>query len=222
VYAAGELLHLNAAMMEEIRRLGPVKDREDLLRKSLLADPEAIGRNYLQRTRPFTGHTPHFIDKRPLNYLSVGIIHRALPQARIIHVRRTPMAACWAIYKFLFNDAYPWSYDLDEIARYYVAYRELMDHWRRILPGTIIEVAYEDVVDDLEGEARKLVASLALEWDPACLSFHANDAATLTGSAVQVRQPIYRSSVDLWRRYERRLGAVAKTLAAAGIDPYRP
>ena len=224
IHAAGELLHLNAAMMQEVRKLGALKGRNDLLQKCLAADPAAIGRSYLERTRPFTGHTPHFIDKRPLNYLSIGIIHRALPRARIIHVRRTPLDTCWAIYKFLFNDAYPWSYDLDDIARYYVAYRRLMDHWGRILPGRIIEVAYEDVVADLDGQARRLVAALGLAWEPAILSFHANDAVTVTGSAIQVRQPVYTSSVGRWREHEheRRLRRVTETLQAAGIDPYRP
>lgn len=222
VHAAGELLHLNAAMMQEIRKSGPVSSHTDLVRKSLDADPAAIGRNYVERTRPFTGHTRHFIDKRPQNYLSIGIIHRALPNAGIIHVRRTPLDTCFAIYKFLFNDAYPWSYDLDDIARYYVAYRRLMDHWKRVLPGRIIDVCYEDIVADLEGEARKLVTRLGLEWEPECLSFHDNDAATMTGSAVQVRRPVYSSSVGRWRAYERQLGQVAGILTAAEIDPYRP
>lgn len=222
IYAAGELLHLSSAMMEEIRKSGPLADRTDLIRKSLEADPAAIGRNYLQRTRPFTGDSPHFIDKRPLNYLSIGIIHRALPKARIIHVRRTPMDTCYAIYKFLFNDAYPWSYDLDDIAKYYIAYRRLMDHWRSVLPDCIIDIAYEDVVGDLEVEARKLITRLGLEWEPACLSFHENEAATLTGSAVQVRQQIYASSVGCWRHYEIQLRKLAETLQAADIDAYRP
>jgi tetratricopeptide (TPR) repeat protein len=222
VYAAGELLHLSSAMMEEIRKSGPLADRTDLIRKSLEADPAAIGRNYVQRTRPFTGHSPHFIDKRPLNYLSIGIIHRALPKAGIIHVRRTPMDTCYAIYKFLFNDAYPWSYDLDDIAKYYIAYRRLMDHWRSVLPDSIIDIAYEDVVGDLEGESRKMIARLGLEWEPACLTFHENEAATLTGSAVQVRQQIYASSVGRWRHYEIQLRKLAETLQAADIDPYQP
>jgi hypothetical protein len=222
IYAAGELLHLNAAMMQEIRKAGPLADQADLLRKSLEADPVAIGRSYLQRSRPFTGHTPHFIDKRPLNYLSIGIIHRALPKARIVHVRRTPMDTCYAIYKFLFNDAYPWSYDLDDVARYYVAYRRLMDHWRSALPGRIIDISYEDVVRDLDGEARQLIDRIGLEWEPTCLSFHENDAATLTGSAVQVRQQLYTSSIGRWRHHEIRLGKVAEALQAADIDPYQP
>ena len=222
VHAAGELLHLSAAMMDEVRKLGPPTDQADLLRKSLEADPAAIGRNYLARTRPFTGHTPHFIDKRPLNYLSIGLIHRALPDAGIIHVRRAPLDTCFALYKFLFNDACPWSYDLDEIARYYVAYRRLMNHWHESLPGRIIEVAYEDLVADPEGEARRLVGSLGLEWEPGCARFHESATAVFTGSAAQVRQPVYESSVGRWRRHEQRLAGLRKTLEAAGIDPLGP
>lgn len=222
VHAAGELLHLSAAMMEEVRRLGPPADQADLLRKSLEADPAAIGRNYLDRTRPFTGHTPHFVDKRPLNYLSIGIIHRALPGAKIVHVRRAPLDTCYAIYKFLFNDAYPWSYDLGDIARYYVAYRRLMDHWQAALPGRLIEVTYENVVADLEGEARRLLAALNLDWEPACARFHESATPAYTGSAAQVRQPVYASSVDRWRRHEERLAGVRRILEEAGIDPLRP
>lgn len=222
VHAAGELLHLSAAMMEEVRRLGRPADQADLLRKSLAADPAAIGRNYLDRTRPFTGHTPHFVDKRPLNYLSIGIIHRALPGAKIVHVRRAPMDTCYAIFKFLFNDAYPWSYDLAEIARYYVAYRRLMDHWQATLPGRVIEVAYEDVVADLEGQARQLLAAVGLDWEPACSRFHESRTAAYTGSAAQVRQPVYASSVGRWHRHEKPLAGVRKILEEAGINPCRP
>lgn len=222
VYAAGELHHLDAAMMEEIRKLGPIANRSELIAKSAQADMTAIGRGYLERTRPFTGHTPRFIDKRPLNYLSLGIIHSALPNAKIIHVRRTPLDACFAIYKFLFGDAYAWSYKLDEIGQYYVGYRRLMDHWRTVIPGKIIDVKYEDLVLDLESESRRLLEKVGLEWEAACLAFHENAAATMTGSAVQVRQKIYTSSVGRWRDYEAQLKPLADTLAAAGIDPYTP
>ncbi len=222
VYAAGELNHFSAAMMEEIRKLGPLADRADLVGKSLQADLLAIGRRYLDLTRPSTGHTPHFIDKLPLNFLSIGLIQLALPRAKIIHVRRTPLDACYAVYKFLFNQAYSWSYDVGEIAQFYIGYRQLMDHWRTVLPGWIIDVTYEDVIEDLEGEARRLVADLGLDWEPACLEFHENTAAAMTGSAVQVRQKIYASSVGRWRDYEAQLKPLADALEVAGIDPYQP
>ncbi len=222
IFAAGELNYLSAAMMEEVRKRGTPDNHAELVRMSLEADMNAIGRRYLELTRPFTGHTPHFIDKLPLNFLYVGIIHLALPKARIIHVRRTPLDACHAIYKFLFNLAYPWSYDLGDIAAYYTGYRRLMDRWREALPGRIIEVTYEDVVRNLEPEARSLLTRLGLEWEPACLEFHENTAATMTGSATQVRQKLYSSSVGRWRDYEAQLQPLANALEAAGIDPFNP
>lgn len=222
VYSAGELQHFSAAVMQEVRKLGALVDRIDLVRKSLLADPAVIGKTYLQRTRPFAGHTPKFADKLPLNFISIGLIHRALPNAKIIHIRRTPVDACYAIFKFLFNETYPWSYDLDEISKYYIGYRQLMDHWREILPGRLIEVAYEDVVENLEEPARHLISEIGLDWEPACLEFHKNEAAALTGSAVQVRKQIYSSSVGRWRDYEAQLKPVANALEKAGIDPFEP
>ena len=143
----------------------------------------------------------------------------ALPNARIIHVKRTPLDACHAIYKFLFNLAYPWSYDLDDIAAYYIGYRRVMERWREILPGKMIEVTYEDVVGNLEREAKGMIAHLGLEWEPSCLEFHENKAASMTGSATQVRQKLYSSSVGRWRDYEAQLKPLAKALEAAGIDP---
>jgi len=121
-------------MMAEIRRQGPIADRGELIEKSKAVDPKKVGEGYLERTRPYTGHTPHFIDKRPLNFISLGVIRLALPAATVFHLRRTPMDACYAIYKFLFNETYPWSYDLTEIANFYVGYRRLMDHWRAVMP----------------------------------------------------------------------------------------
>jgi hypothetical protein len=222
VHSAGELQHFSGAVMEEVRKLGPLADQADLVRKSLQTDPLVVGRRYLERTRPFTGHTQHFTDKQPVNYVMLGLIHQALPNATIIHLQRTPMDACYAVYKFLFNQTYAWSYDLDEIAQYYVGYRQLMDHWRTVLPGRIIDVAYEDVVEDLEGEAKRLIDHLDLKWEPACLEFHESEAATMTGSAVQVRRKIYSSSVGRWRDYETQLKPLADALEAAGIDPYTP
>ena len=222
VHAAGELNHMSAAMMEEIRKLGPVRDREEIIARSLVVDHDRVGRRYIERTRPFTGHTPHFIDKLPGNFMMIGTIHLSLPQSHIIHVRRTPVDACYAIYKFLFNEAYAWSYDLDEIARYYIAYHRLLAHWRTVLPGRLIEIAYEDLVADLETVARGLVADLGLEWETACIEFHRNETAAMTGSAAQVRQKVYSSSVGRWKDYETQLQPLIQALERAGIDPFVP
>lgn len=222
VYAAGELMHFNASMSAELERIGAPQDFDGQMAKIGDCEPARIGKGYVGRTRPFTGHTKHFIDKRPLNFLLIGMIALALPGARIIHVRRTPLDACFAIYKFLFNEAYPWSYSLDDIARYYIAYRRLMDHWRKTLPDRIIDVTYENVVEDIEGEARSLLEHLELEWEPDVLRFHENKAAAMTGSAAQVRKKIYSSSVGRWRDYEEQLKYVAFALETAGFDPYTP
>jgi hypothetical protein len=222
VYAAGELRHFSGAVMSGIRELDPITDRIDLIRKTLQIDPKKTGEDYIQLTRPFTGHSPRFIDKYPPNFHNIGLIRKSLPEAKIIHVRRAPMDACYAIYKFLFNEAYPWSYDLDEIARYYIAYRRLMDHWHSIFPGEIIDIAYEDLVEDVENTAKGLIAKLGLEWEPECLRFYENEAAAMTGSAAQVRQKLYSSSVGRWRNYQEQLQPLANSLANAEIDPYSP
>jgi tetratricopeptide (TPR) repeat protein len=222
VFAAGELNQFGGAMMGEVRKSGNPADQTELARRCLQLDMREVGRKYVEMTRPATGHTKHFIDKKPLNFASLGVIAKALPDAKIIHLRRTPMDACYSIYKFRFNHAYPWSYNLAEIAQYYVGYRQLMNHWRKVLPGRIIEVCYEDVVNDLETEAKRLIAAIGLDWEPACLDFHKNKAAAMTGSAAQVRKELYSSSVGRWRNYEKQLEPLADALVATGIDPFKP
>jgi hypothetical protein len=158
----------------------------------------------------------------PMNYLYCGLIRRALPQAKIVHLTRVPMAACYAMYKTLFKDGYPFSYDLGEIARYYIAYRRLMDHWQATLPGGIHTVSYEDLVADQLGETRRLLDFCGLEWQDACTEFHRNSSAATTASAVQVRRPMYDSSVAQWRHYAKQLAPLREQLRAAGIDPEVP
>ena len=127
------------------------------------------------------------------------------------------MAACYAMYKSLFRDGYPFSYDLGEIGRYYIAYRRLMDHWRSTLPGAIHELHYETLVADQEGTTRALLAYCGLEWQESCVHFHLNAAPTTTASAAQVRRPIYDGSVAQWRHYAGQLAPLAAQLRQAGI-----
>ena len=128
------------------------------------------------------------------------------------------MATCFGIYKVLFDQGYPFSYDLAEIADYYIAYRQLMAHWQATLPGRIIEIGYESLVADPDAQCRGLIDALGLPWQPACLEFHRNPAPTSTASAAQVRRPIYRSAVSLWRNYASQLAPLRARLEAAGID----
>jgi hypothetical protein len=156
-------------------------------------------------------------DKMPRNFLNVGIIRLALPKARIIHVRRDPVDTCMSCFSLLFSGDQPFTYDLAELGRYYRGYAALMEHWREVLPpGVMLEVRYEEVVADLEGQARRIVDHCGLDWDDACLAFHENRRAVATASVNQVRQPIYRSSVGRWRRYEKILDPL---VAELGIDP---
>jgi len=213
ITSAGELNSFALALVDAARlRAGRPLPRRELVAASATLDFAALGRDYLSRSYDTFGGAGRFIDKMPLNYLYCGLILRALPNARIIHMTRHPMAAGYAMYKTLFKDGYPFSYDLADIARYYGAYRRLMDHWRRTLPGAIYEVSYEAVVADQLGETRKLLAHCGLEWEDACAEFHRNPSASTTASAAQVRRPIYASSVELWRRYEVELQPLAQGL----------
>ena len=211
--SAGELNSFALALVDAARvRAGRALPRPELVASSAMLDFAALGRDYLQRAYDAFGGTGRFIDKMPLNYLYCGLILRALPNARIIHMTRHPMAAGYAMYKTLFKDGYPFSYDLTDIARYYRAYRRLMDHWRRTMPGAIHEVSYEGVVADQAGETHRLLAYCGLGWEEACIEFHRNPSASTTASASQVRRPIYDSSVAQWRHYEAELAPLSEAL----------
>ena len=177
----------------------------------------SAGKAYLDSSRPLTGLTPHFVDKMPLNFLYAGLIHLSLPNAKIIHLTRHPMDTCYAIYKRLFQDGYPWSYDLKEIAAYYLAYHRLMTHWKHVMPGVIHELSYEQLVTDFESRVRDLIDACDLSWESQCLDFEKNSATITTASAAQVRQPVNTSSVHRWRDYESQLAPLAEMLIDGGI-----
>ncbi len=218
--AAGELRDLALAVVEAARRQGGGKaqSRRELIAASAQLDPADLGREYLDRARASGAPATRFIDKMPLNFLYCGLISRALPGARIVHVHRHPLAACYAMYKTLFEDAYPFSYDLEELGRYFLAYHRLMAHWRRDNPDVIYDLRYESLIADPEGETRRLLAFLGLDWEEACLQFHASPQPTTTASAAQVRRPIYDTSVSQWTHYRQQLSGLARLLAAGGID----
>jgi tetratricopeptide (TPR) repeat protein len=219
LYSAGELDCFALALVDAVRRAtGRAQmPRRELVANSAAVDFAALGRDYLQRVYLATGGSGRFIDKMPLNYLYCGLIRRALPNAKIVHLTRHPMALCYAMYKTLFKDGYPFSYDLGEIASYYIAYRQLMTHWQTTLPGAVYDVSYEALVADQLGETRKLLAYCGLDWEAACAQFHAHPAASTTASAVQIRRPIYDSSVSQWRHYEEQLAQLRTQLEAAGL-----
>ena len=154
----------------------------------------------------------------PLNFLYVGLIHLALPKSRIIHLQRHPLDSCYAIYKTLFQDAYPFSYDLQDLGRYYVAYDRLMQHWHRVMPGVIHTVCYEELVRDTRGASNSVLAGCGLGWEEQCLRFYDNKQSTTTASASQVREPVYTSSLGRWRDYAEQLKPLISVLEEAGIS----
>ncbi|THD77766.1 MAG: sulfotransferase family protein [Phenylobacterium sp.] len=163
----------------------------------------ALGETYLERTRVQrkTGR-PLFIDKMPNNFVHVGLIQLILPNARIIDARRHPLGACFSAFKQHFARGQHFSYDLTDLGRYYRDYVELMDHFEEVLPGRVHRIHYETMVEDTEGEVRRLLDHCGLPFEPACLRFYENDRAVRTASSEQVRLPIYRHGLDQWRNFE--------------------
>jgi hypothetical protein len=157
------------------------------------------------------------VDKLPQNYLMIPLILKALPKAKIVHLVRDPMDACFASFKQLFADAYLHSYEQGEMARHHARYRDLMQVWHQRFPGQIFDISYEDTARDLGPNARALLDYLELPWEDACLDFHQQDGAVTTASAVQVREPAHTRSIGRWRRYETQLQPMVQALQSAGI-----
>jgi hypothetical protein len=218
VHGAGELQQFGLAVRRLDGRGGPRLSAEVMARASGL-DPARLGRAYLDGCARRRGTRARFVDKLPGNYLHLALILAALPNARIVHLVRDPMDACFASFKQLFADAYPHSYDQGEQARHFVRYHRLMAHWREAFPERFLDVRYEELVAEPERGTRRLLDFLGLPWEPACLEFHRLDAPVATASAMQVRQPAHTRSVGRWRRFAAQLAPMYETLAAAGIDP---
>jgi tetratricopeptide (TPR) repeat protein len=211
VFGAGELRTLANA----VARLCQPAPFPDAISSMGQKELQELGASYVAEIRQVAPNAERITDKMPANFRFAGLIHLVLPQARIIHVRRDPVDTCYSCFSKLFVGELPYSYDLAELGHYYRAYEGLMAHWRKVLPpGVMLEIQYEQVTADLEGEARRIVAHCGLEWDDACLSFHESERPVRTASAVQVRQPIYRNSIGRWRPYQHLLGPLIDVLTA--------
>jgi len=184
------------------------------------ADLLALGERYLRETRVFRSGRPEFIDKNPNNFRHIGLIHLILPNARIIDARREPMACCFSNLKQLFANGQEFTYSIEDIARYYRTYLELMRHWDAVLPGRVLRVLHEDVVDDLDGNVRRILDFCGLDFEPACVEFHKTARSVRTASSEQVRQPIFREGLDQWKHYERWLEPLRQALGDA-LQRYR-
>ncbi|MGD0491127.1 MAG: sulfotransferase [Steroidobacteraceae bacterium] len=180
----------------------------------------SLGEHYLEGTRAYRTGKPYYIDKMPNNFRHLGLIHLMLPNARIIDARREPMACCFSNFKQLFANGQEFTYSIDDIARYYRTYLELMRHWDRVLPGRVLRVHHEEVVDDLDGNVRRVLEFCGLEFQPQCLEFYKTERSVRTASSEQVRQPIYREGLDQWRHFEPWLGPLETALGDA-LTRYR-
>jgi len=217
VHSAGELQQFSLALRRLSNHKDPRRFSAEFFAASLDLDSAKVGGLYLESCKRMRGDKERFIDKLPQNYLLIPFILKALPNAKIVHLTRDPMDACFASYKQLFADAYLHSYDLEEMARHHCRYRHLMDVWRSRFPGRFFDIAYEDTVLDLEGRARDLIDYLGLPWEDACLRFHERSEAVSTASAVQVREPVHTRSLGRWRKYEQQLAPMKKILADHGL-----
>jgi tetratricopeptide (TPR) repeat protein len=201
VFAAGELTQFEDATNAVLGAAGPI--RPDAMVAASCERLREIGARYVEAlTKLAPSEASRVTDKMPANVRFAGLIHTILPNARMIHARRNPVDTCISIFSRHFAGEQPWAYDLGELGRYYRAYERLSRHWRAVLPAdAMLEVNYEDVVDGLEAQARRIVAFCGLDWDPACLEFYKTERQVKTASATQVRRPIYRTSVNRARDY---------------------
>ena len=172
-----------------------------------------IGQRYDRETRRYRVGKPRFIDKMPNNFAMVGLLQLAMPSARFINARRDPRDTCLSCYKQLFARGQSFTYDLMELGDYYLEYQRMLDHWHQVLPGRVLDVQYEAVVADLEGQTRRILEFCGLPWEDACLRFFATERAVRTASSEQVRRPIYGDAVGVWRHYEAQLAPLLDVLA---------
>jgi tetratricopeptide (TPR) repeat protein len=215
-------------IVSRLRGFGPEEDDPRyprILATATAEDFATLGQEYLAGTRVYRGRTsapapPFFIDKMPNNFRHLGLLHLMLPNARIIDARREPMACCFSNFKQLFANGQEFTYSIEDIARYYRTYLELMRHWDQVFPGRVLRVFHEDVVDDLEGNVRRLLAFCGLDFEQQCIDFHQTKRSVRTASSEQVRQGIYRDGLDQWKNFEPWLGPLQEALGDA-LQRYR-
>ncbi|MGK7902581.1 MAG: sulfotransferase, partial [Hormoscilla sp.] len=218
VHGAGELPYLNQLTNKLARALSvEVKGAklpfpESLTKINASKQLRKAGELYIKSLRKHDADARYITDKMPDNCFRIGLLHLILPQVKIIHCLRNPADTCLSCYQKLFAQGQNFSYDLKDLGRYYQLYHRLMQHWHTVLPGHILEVQYEDVVASQEKKAREILEFCGIAWDDACLNFHQTDRTVKTASAAQVRQPIYTTSVQRWRRYEKQLAPLLEAL----------
>ena len=191
-------------------------DGRDIFLRAAAADPDTVAANY---TRLADGAvtTEKIVEKLPMNYLYLGAIHRALPHAKLLLVRRSPLDSCFAMYRTLFGEAYPFSYAFDDLARYYIAYDRLTSHWRAAFADELYEIAYEELVKDPVQVGAAIAQHCGVAWTPQAIDVQNNASVSLTASAAQIRRPIYGSSSGRWRAYRAHIEPLVRALRGGGI-----
>lgn len=218
VTSAGELPYFSRLMTQGMAKLDVPQNltREQLVAYSSKLDFAQLGKDYLAACERFSSIAPYFVDKFPQNAIYAGLIHLALPTAKIVLLERHPLDVCYSVYKQLFTEAFQFSYDLNELAEFFHEHQLLMQHWQKVLPDVVKVVAYEDLVHDLETNARSVIEFCGLSWQEQCLEFHNNKQVSTTASASQVRQKIYATSIGNWRHYRDELKPLISKLAEYG------
>ncbi|HEY2345426.1 MAG TPA: sulfotransferase [Xanthomonadaceae bacterium] len=221
VYSAGELHNFGLAFKHASGVRTPAMLDPETIAQTGRIRWDHLGEHYVSSTRPLTDGKPRFVDKLPHNFLWLGHIARALPNAKIVCLRRHPLDTCLGNFREIFtpgSEFHDYALDLLDAGRYYLLFDRLMAHWKRVFPGRILELHYESLVDSPEAVTRRLLAHCDLPWNDACLRFDTRQAPSTTASAVQVREPIHRRGVGRWRNYAPGLSALRKLLEDAGID----
>ena len=214
VQSAGESQLLQMVLRDGSRAGNQIGITGAQIEAAARRDPGSIAKAYVDAVSHRLGNEPYFVEKLPENVLYLGFIAKSWPDARIVHLRRHPMDACFAVYKQSF---FRFAYSLDDLARYYLAYDRLSKHWRTVLGSRMIELNYEDLVSDQEAETRRLLDGLGLDFEEACLHFDQNVAPVATASSVQVREKVHTRSVGKWKKFERQLQPLREQLEQGGV-----
>lgn len=217
VQSVGETQFMQMVLRRESGIDSEEKMTPEMIEACAGLDMRAIGDGYMDMLSYRLGEAPFFVDKLPFNILYLGFIAKAWPRARIVLLKRNPMDSCFSMYKQVFTWAYKFSYTLEGLGQFYVAYTRLLAHWKKILPERLIEVEYEALVADQEHQTRALLDRLGLPFEEACLDFDKNEAPSATASSVQVREKIHARSVNRWKNYEQQLKPLREYLENAGI-----
>ena len=210
VYGAGELLELLNIIQRDVSGISGYPGNVPGLDRSILTQ---WADDYVDALHQYNRDARYITDKKPDNFWAIGLIHAMLPNAKIVHVNRNPVDTCLSCFTKLFSGSMQYTYDLRELGRYYVDYARLMEHWRTVLPaGAFLDVQYEEVTADLESQVRRILDYCGLEWNDTCIQFHKHKRSIGTASMAQARLPIYKSSVERWRSYEKHLATLLEAL----------